>query len=180
MAANRNPGQTSRASLEENGRREQTPAHHQEGSWGGWSPCRGGYLRVGVRLDWTAGDLTSDSPEGTEDPGFSNDRVSFSDCRRAMYRVTVQLNHAAQVLPSGHGIRVSISTSYWPLVSPPPQPVRLDVHAGASRLHLPCRPSDPADDALHDFEEPEGAAGSALTMVQPEHHDWLVHRDLGH
>ncbi|HSH42863.1 MAG TPA: CocE/NonD family hydrolase, partial [Arenicellales bacterium] len=41
------------------------------------------------------------------------------------YTVRVQLNDIAQKFPRGHRIRVGISTSYWPLAWPSPQPVRL-------------------------------------------------------
>src|SRR5690625_5769150 len=36
--------------------------------------------------------------------------------------VDVQLNGMAQSFPAGHRLRVSVSTSYWPVVWPPPQP----------------------------------------------------------
>src|SRR5690625_5643930 len=40
--------------------------------------------------------------------------------------VDVQLNGMAQSFPAGHRLRVSVSTSYWPVVWPPPQPERTD------------------------------------------------------
>ncbi len=94
------------------------------------------------------------------------------------YSVTVPLNHVAQVFPAGHRLRVSISTSYWPLAWPPPEPVTLTVHTAGSRLLLPYRPPDPADADLPALPEPEGARPISRTLLQPEHHNWLVHRDL--
>jgi uncharacterized protein len=49
---------------------------------------------------------------------------------------------------------VSISTTYWPLILPAPEPVRLTVFAGASRLTLPVRPARAADANLHPFGAP--------------------------
>ena len=95
------------------------------------------------------------------------------------YRVRVRLNGIAQTFPAGHRLRLSLSTSYWPLAWPPPEPVRLTVHPTQSRLSLPVRPPRPADDAaLPPFGEPEGAAPPSRTMLAPEHHSWKVHRDL--
>jgi hypothetical protein len=95
------------------------------------------------------------------------------------YRVRVALNHIAQAFPAGHRLRLSLSTSYWPLAWPPPRPVRLTVHTAASRLILPERPPRPADDgALPAFGEPEGAPPPQRTMLEPDHHNWTVRRDL--
>lgn len=94
------------------------------------------------------------------------------------YPVTVPMNHIAQVFPAGHRLRLSISTSYWPLAWPPPEPARLTVHTSGCRLLLPCRAPDPGDAALPGLGEPEGAPPPSKTMLEPEHHNWLVHRDL--
>jgi hypothetical protein len=93
------------------------------------------------------------------------------------YRVLVRLNHVGQVFPRGNRIRVSISTSYWPLVWPPPEPVRLRIHPQSSALWLPVRaPRD--DDALIAFPKPEATPGIAATRLEAPRHNWLVHRDL--
>ena len=60
-------------------------------------------------------------------------------------RVRVQLNDVAQAFPPGHRIRVAISTAYWPLAWPPPEPVTLTVFTGASTLELPVRSAAPED-----------------------------------
>ena len=94
------------------------------------------------------------------------------------YRVRVQLNHIAQRFPAGNRLRISISTSYWPLAWPPPQPVRLTLHTGASRLELPVRDPGESDQALRPLPEPEGAPPPAMTQLEPARHKWRVHRDL--
>jgi hypothetical protein len=94
-----------------------------------------------------------------------------------LYRVRVQLNHIAQHFPRGHRLRLSVSTSYWPLAWPPPEPVRLRIQTGASRLLLPERWPRIEDDDIA-FSEPEGAPSSPLRRLTAAHHNWRVIRDL--
>ncbi|WP_026875594.1 CocE/NonD family hydrolase [Jiangella gansuensis] len=98
---------------------------------------------------------------------------------RTQYAVTVQLNGMAQAFPAGHRIRLSVSTSYWPLVWPSPESVRMTVFTGSSQLVLPVREHDPSDDEhAPSFDEPEGAPPIAVTSRQPGEHRWTVTRDL--
>jgi hypothetical protein len=94
------------------------------------------------------------------------------------YRVRVRLNDIAQWFPVGHRMRISISTSYWPLAWPPPEPATLTITSGQSTVTIPERPARDADSALAPFGEPEGAAPLAVERLEPGHHNWLVHRDL--
>jgi len=92
--------------------------------------------------------------------------------------VTVKLNYIAQSFPKGHKIRLSISSSYWPLAWPPPQNTSLTIRTGKSRLTLPIRPQRDEDEHLRPFEEPEMAEGPTRRLIEPEKHNWLVKRDL--
>lgn len=95
------------------------------------------------------------------------------------YSVSVQLNAMAQALPPGHRLRVALSTSYWPLVWPPPEPVRLSVFTGTSRLVLPLRPTSNRDEIpLRPFDDPEGAQPIPVTQLVPGEEHWTVSRDL--
>jgi hypothetical protein len=94
------------------------------------------------------------------------------------YRVNVKLNDVAYAFPAGHRIRVSLSTSYWPLAWPPPEPVRLSVRTGQSRLRLPVRISGYESDAAIDFPPAEGAAPTPVRQLTEPHHNWRVIRDL--
>ncbi|EPH43243.1 CocE/NonD family hydrolase [Streptomyces aurantiacus] len=97
------------------------------------------------------------------------------------YLVDVQLNGVAQVFPPGHRIRLSLSTSYWPLAWPPPRPARVAVFTGASRLVLPVRPMAESDEvSLRPFDEPEGTPPLSTTQVHPGRQEWRVSRDLVH
>lgn len=92
--------------------------------------------------------------------------------------VTVQLNDIAHRFPKGHRIRLALSTSYWPLAWPPPEPVTLTLFPEACRVVLPVRPPRAEDAVIAPFGAPRGAAPPARETLEPGRHNWLVHRDL--
>ncbi len=94
------------------------------------------------------------------------------------YPVEVELNGVAQVFPAGHRLRVSISTSYWPLVWPPPEPATVTITTGASALLLPVRTPRPEDAHLREFGPPEAAPEAETTVLATGEHAWRVTRDL--
>ncbi len=55
------------------------------------------------------------------------------------YRMKIKLDDIAMRIPKGHKLRVAMSTSYFPMMWPAPEPVTLTVYAGKSQLHLPIR-----------------------------------------
>ncbi|HPW09448.1 MAG TPA: CocE/NonD family hydrolase, partial [Burkholderiaceae bacterium] len=55
------------------------------------------------------------------------------------YTIQIKLDDVACKVSKGHKLRVSISTSYWPLIWPAPEPVTLTVHTGASFIDVPVR-----------------------------------------
>ena len=93
------------------------------------------------------------------------------------YRVRVPLNVLGHRLPAGHRLRLSVSTSYWPLAWLPPEPVTLTVHTAGSALHLPTRPAT-APDGDVSFDPPEAASPIEVTPLAPGEHAWRVHREL--
>jgi putative CocE/NonD family hydrolase len=97
------------------------------------------------------------------------------------YRAVVDLNGVAQAFPPGHRVRLSLSTSYWPLAWPPPCPTLLTVHEDSCRLMLPVRPTGSDDDAgpaVAPFEAPEGTRPLTTRSVTPPEQRWDVTRDL--
>ncbi|WP_285731318.1 CocE/NonD family hydrolase [Nocardiopsis sp. ATB16-24] len=97
------------------------------------------------------------------------------------YRVSVPLNGVAQVFPPGHRMRISVSTSYWPLVWPSPEPVVLSVFPGEhTYVHLPVRPPDSGDDGreVAPFDEPEGTAPIATSQLEQGEQRWDLTQDL--
>jgi putative CocE/NonD family hydrolase len=95
------------------------------------------------------------------------------------YRVTVQLNDIAHAFAPGSRIRVAISTTYWPIAWPSPEPVTLTLSTGASRLELPVREPRAEDRGLSDFPDPEGAEPLRKTYRRPAKSSRRVERDIG-
>lgn len=94
------------------------------------------------------------------------------------YRIRVPLNGVAHSFSKGHSVRISVSTSYWPLAWVPPMPVTLHIHAAGCCLKLPIRAARDDDVQLRRFGPPEGAAPAPRRQLAQGRHNWLVHRDL--
>ncbi|MFW6413493.1 MAG: CocE/NonD family hydrolase C-terminal non-catalytic domain-containing protein, partial [Oceanicaulis sp.] len=88
--------------------------------------------------------------------------------------------HIGHNIPKGHRIRVSVSTVYWPLAWTPPEPTKLTIQTGVSKLRLPVRTEDAraSGDSGREFGPPVGAPGPATTQIEPPENTWKVHRDL--
>jgi uncharacterized protein len=94
-------------------------------------------------------------------------------------RVRLRLNHCAQRFPVGHRLRLSLSTSYWPLAWPPPEPVQLHVYPENSSLFLPVWQQRPGDEPPREFESSEAAPPIQTTVLEAPTHNWVFKRDLG-
>ena len=95
------------------------------------------------------------------------------------YDVRIRLNDIAHRFPQGHTLRLAISTCYWPMAWPSPEPVTLTVHAEGSSMTLPVRPPDPADARLRPFAPPEAAGPtSSQTPLKPPRFLRTTERDL--
>jgi uncharacterized protein len=55
------------------------------------------------------------------------------------YDVTVVFNACGHRFPTGHRIRLSIASAYWPIVWPAPYAAMLSIRTGGSALELPVR-----------------------------------------
>ncbi|MCC5859053.1 MAG: CocE/NonD family hydrolase [Ectothiorhodospiraceae bacterium] len=94
------------------------------------------------------------------------------------YRVHLQLNDIAYCFAAGHTLRLAVSTAYWPMIWPAPEPVELTLYTGTSTLELPVRPSRPEDNTLPAFQAPEKGPEpehTALEIVTPQR---MVELDL--
>ncbi len=94
------------------------------------------------------------------------------------YRVRIPMNGIAQRFPVGHQLRVSVSTSYWPLAWLPPEPAQVDIYPDKSALILPVRTAGDEDARLPEFEEPQEAPPLKVTTFEASEHNWLLHRNL--
>ena len=83
------------------------------------------------------------------------------------FKVKLQLDDIAWRVPSGHRLRIAISTACWPLMWPAPEAATVTLHAGASRLLLPIR-REMADETPVSFAEAEAAApAKRRELVKP-------------
>jgi hypothetical protein len=55
------------------------------------------------------------------------------------YTVRIALDDVAVCVPKGHKLRVSLSTSYWPMIWPAPEPVTLTLHTASTFIDVPVR-----------------------------------------
>ena len=94
------------------------------------------------------------------------------------YTATVPFKHVAQTFRAGHRLRLSVSTSYFPVAWPAPEPVTLHLDTAASRLVLPVRDID-AVTQPRDLGTPKGAPPMEKEVLEPEHAEWIVREDLG-
>ncbi len=92
------------------------------------------------------------------------------------YTVRVPMKHVAQTFRKGHRIRVGISTSYFPLAWPTPEPVTMRVHLEGTALSLPVR--EPGTSKPGDFGPPRAAAPLPQTMEEPPQSEWSVSQDM--
>ena len=94
------------------------------------------------------------------------------------YDVVVVMKPIAQTVAARQRLRLSVSTSYWPMIWPSPQPARVTVHEHESQIDLPTHPHIAA--APPDlFEPPEDAAHGPVTVVREGAETRHIVHDLG-
>jgi hypothetical protein len=94
------------------------------------------------------------------------------------FRVRVELNHCARLVPTGNRIRVVLSTQHWPILWPQPRLVTLTLASGVATLALPLRPPGPLDAAVR-FPPAELAPSVPSTTLEPSHDSRTVVDDVG-
>lgn len=88
-----------------------------------------------------------------------------------VYDVVIPMKHVAQRFATGHRLRLAISTNYFPMIWPAPNPVQLTLHTEGSALVLPLRAEQPGDSALPAFAPAIVCpAPGTDVMGQPEVH----------
>ena len=89
----------------------------------------------------------------------------------------LQLNDLGERVATGHRLRLALSTSYWPMAWPSPEPVTLRVFATESWLELPSRKAQAADATLALFSPPEMARPANLTRSRQGRREREIHED---
>jgi uncharacterized protein len=92
------------------------------------------------------------------------------------YRMKIKMNDIAWKVPKGHRLRVSISTSYFPMMWPAPETVTLTVYAGASEIQIPVRKAL-IDEKPVNWQEAEAAEAAGMTELRPPSHTREVTTD---
>ena len=95
------------------------------------------------------------------------------------YTVRMKLNYMAQHFPKGNQIRLSLSTSYWPLVWPSPEQAKLTVYPDESKIWLPFR-ENPQDLPAKDLGKPDQVEPLNTTTVKPAEREWKVIHDMAY
>lgn len=81
-------------------------------------------------------------------------------------RLRLPLCAIAHRFSAGHRIRLALSTSYWPIAWPSPEPARAILHGAV--LSLPVRAANAGDEAAPPFAPPEGAAPADIVETRPQ------------
>jgi putative CocE/NonD family hydrolase len=107
-----------------------------------------------LRVSYGVLNLTHRDGHGTPAPLVAGHR----------YQVRIQLNDMGAAVPVGHKIRLAISTTYWPMIWPPPAKSTVTLFGGT--LDLPIRAAK-AIDALPPLPGPEMASPERPTVLRP-------------
>ena len=83
------------------------------------------------------------------------------------YAVDVPLYMIAHRFRAGFRIRVSISESYWPMIWPSPELVKLTLRTAESQLILPIRPRGGEELEGFEFSEPAPRDETFLKVIEP-------------
>jgi hypothetical protein len=120
-----------------------------------------------ARDSWMPFNLTHDPTHQQADPVEPGRRM----------RVSFALDDLAHRFPAGHRIRLALSTAYWPLVWPSPEPVTLTLTTGGCSLTLPVAPTSLA--AGWPLGEPAGSRPAPMTVLREPHSTRTVTVDDG-
>ncbi|WP_420556598.1 CocE/NonD family hydrolase [Roseovarius sp.] len=91
------------------------------------------------------------------------------------YTVTVPMKHVAQTFRAGHRIRLGLSTSYFPIAWPAPEPVTLTVLTGECRLDLPLCSAAPVP--VDAFGPARAAEPLELEVERASSASWSISED---
>ena len=93
------------------------------------------------------------------------------------YRVRVRLNDTGYRVAPGHRLRLSISTSYWPMAWPTPDAANLMLDTESSHIELPVLDTSESPD-LQPFEPPRTPPPIEMTTLQPTRQERTITHDV--
>lgn len=84
--------------------------------------------------------------------------------------ISIKMDDVGYRLPIGHSLRLSISSAYWPLIWPTPEPVTLTIDLSGAHLSVPLCDGCTTDSAEDLFQPPQAAPAQRLrTITEGEH-----------
>lgn len=83
------------------------------------------------------------------------------------YRFKLKMDVRGYRFLKGHKIRLALSTSYWPIAWPSPEPVTLTVFTGATKLNLPLLVDQVTPEGWQPFGPPRSYPPPARSEVAP-------------
>ncbi|MEM8812844.1 MAG: CocE/NonD family hydrolase [Pseudomonadota bacterium] len=95
------------------------------------------------------------------------------------YEIALDLNALAVRVPAGHHLRLSISTTAWPLVWPAPASATLTIETGSSRLDIQVRSTDADEGEARPFDDAVLPGPTGITWLRPVNRSRVVSHDLG-
>jgi hypothetical protein len=98
---------------------------------------------------------------------------------RESVEVDIELDALGHAVPTGHRLRLALSSTYWPWLWPSPEAVTLTITAGpGSWLELPVRPLGAPDGDVRAYGSPERAPGLEVEQLEEEEAFHLIARDV--
>ena len=92
------------------------------------------------------------------------------------YTIQIKLDDIAYAMPTGHKLRLAISTAYWPMIWPSPEKATLTLDTESSTLLLPVHPAYKQE--LREFEPAVTAQPLALETLRQASNERRVEYDL--
>lgn len=93
------------------------------------------------------------------------------------YDVTVDLKPVAQVIPKGHRLRLAISSAYWPMAWPSPEPFTLRLDTTKSWIDLPVIDKTTGLSRVQ-FAEAEYAKPGPVSIIAPARESREITHDV--
>ncbi|MWD29196.1 CocE/NonD family hydrolase [Aquicoccus sp. SCR17] len=90
------------------------------------------------------------------------------------YTATLPFKHVAQHFRPGHRLRLSVSSSYFPVAWPAPEEATLTLDCAATRLVLPVRTPTPDAPEPRDLGTPQSVPPMEAEALDPEATEWSV------
>lgn len=90
------------------------------------------------------------------------------------YDVAVPLKSIAQTIPKGHRLRLAVSSTYWPMAWPSPEPATLTLDTARSTADLAVLPGFAGLGGVK-FGPPVGAPDAPTTEIAPDKETRAIH-----